>query len=302
MPELPQVTALAAFLDARLAGATFERVLFTSPSALKTANPPYTALVGRAIESVGRRGKYVVFRVSPDASGAEGADDGGGRLAVVVHLALGGWVKVLDKLPEATVSRGKVYSAARFGFVRGDETTGIELTEAGTWKRLAVWIVPRLEDVPAIAELGPEPLEDDFTLERFRSLLNKRQQIKGLLRNQKVIAGIGNAYSDEILHVAKLSPFAVASTLDDGETERLYEAVRTTLEGATAEAVGRPPEDLKDEKRASMRVHRRTGEACPVCGDTIREVTFSDSALQYCPTCQTGGKLLADRTTSKFLK
>ncbi|WP_422936326.1 Fpg/Nei family DNA glycosylase [Sinomonas sp. P47F7] len=302
MPELPEVTALAAFLDARLAGATVDRVFIVSPSALKTANPPYTDLVGRSIESVGRRGKYLVFRVAPDGSSGEGADDGGGRLLVVVHLALGGWVKVHDKLPEATAGRGKGYSAARFGFVRGDETTGIDLTEAGTWKRLAVWIVPRLEDVPAIAELGPEPLEDDFTLERFRSLLTKRQQIKGLLRNQKVIAGIGNAYSDEILHLAKLSPFAVASTLDDGETERLYAALRSMLEGATAEAIGRPPEDLKDEKRASMRVHRRTGEACPVCGDTIREVTFSDSALQYCPTCQTGGKLLADRTTSKFLK
>ncbi|MEA5456855.1 DNA-formamidopyrimidine glycosylase family protein [Sinomonas sp. JGH33] len=302
MPELPEVTALAAFLDGRLAGATLDRVYFPAFHALKTADPPYTELVGRQVESVGRRGKYVVLTVSPASAEGAGADDGAGRLHVVVHLALGGWVRVLDKLPDPAPPRGKGYVAARFGFVRGEQTTGVDLTEAGTWKRLAVWIVRRLEDIPPIAELGPEPLEDEFTLEKFRSLLNKRQQIKGLLRNQKIIAGIGNAYSDEILHVAKLSPFAVASTLDDEETARLYTALRETLEGATAEAVGRPPEDLKDEKRASMRVHRRTGEACPVCGDTIREVTFSDSALQYCPTCQTGGKILADRTTSKFLK
>ncbi|MDQ4500774.1 DNA-formamidopyrimidine glycosylase family protein [Sinomonas sp. ASV322] len=314
MPELPEVTALAAFLDGRLAGATVDRVYVTSIHALKTADPAYTELVGRRVEAVGRRGKYVVLTFAPASADSldpahspgspEGtsADDGGGRLLVVVHLALGGWVRVNDKLPDPAPARGKGYTAARFGFVRGEETTGVDLTEAGTWKRLAVWIVRKLEDVPPIAELGPEPLEDEFTLEKFRSLLNKRQQIKGLLRNQKIIAGIGNAYSDEILHVAKLSPFAVASALDDEETSRLYAALRETLEGATAEAIGRPPEDLKDEKRASMRVHRRTGEACPVCGDTIREVTFSDSALQYCPTCQTGGKILADRTTSKFLK
>ena len=302
MPELPEVTALATFLDERLAGATIDRVFFPAVHALKTADPPYTALVGRSVESVGRRGKYLVFRVSPDAAAAGGKDDGAGRLLVVVHLALGGWVRVSDTLPERTVNRGKGYTAARFGFVRGEDLTGIDLTEAGTWKRMAVSIVRRLEDVPAIAELGPEPLEEAFTLERFRSLLNKRQQIKGLLRNQKVIAGIGNAYSDEILHAAKISPFAVASTLDDGETERLFEALKGVLQGAVEDDAGRPPEDLKDEKRRNMRVHRRTGEPCPVCGDTIREVTFSDSALQYCPTCQTGGKILADRTTSKFLK
>ncbi|NUP73335.1 MAG: Fpg/Nei family DNA glycosylase [Sinomonas sp.] len=302
MPELPEVTALATFLDERLAGARIDRVFFPSFHALKTADPPYTELVGRTVESVGRRGKYIVLRVSPNGSEGRGADDGAGRLLVVVHLSLGGWVRIHDELPEAAASRGMGYIAARFGFVRGDDVTGMDLTEAGTWKRLSVSIVRRLEDVPAIAELGPEPLEDSFTLERFRTLLNKRQQIKGLLRNQKIIAGIGNAYSDEILHAAKLSPFAVASTLDDDETARLFGALKSTLEGATADAIGRPPEDLKDEKRASMRVHRRTGEACPVCGDTIREVTFSDSALQYCPTCQTGGKILADRTTSKFLK
>ncbi|WP_138442984.1 Fpg/Nei family DNA glycosylase [Sinomonas susongensis] len=303
MPELPEVTALAAYLDGRLRGARIERAIFPSIHALKTADPPFSTLVGRRVESVGRRGKFVVLGTGPGEGGAKSPeDDGAGRLSVVVHLALGGWVRVSDKLPEPTLPRGKGYVAARLGFERDGEVTGIDLTESGTWKRLAVFIVRELDDVPAIADLGPEPLEPEFTLETFRALLNHRQQIKGLLRNQKVIAGIGNAYSDEILHAAKLSPFAIASTLSDEETERLYESMRSILQGAIEDDLGHPPEELKDEKRRNMRVHRRTGEACPVCGDTIREVTFSDSALQYCPTCQTGGKILADRTTSKFLK
>ncbi|MCH6470663.1 Fpg/Nei family DNA glycosylase [Sinomonas terrae] len=305
MPELPEVTALAAYLDRRLRGARIERAVFPSIHALKTADPPFSALVGRRVDSVGRRGKFIVIITVPDgAMGEDGArsDDGAGRIAVVVHLALGGWVRIYDQLPEPRPPRGKGYVAARFGFERDGEVTGIDLTEAGTWKRLSVFIVRRLEDVPAIADLGPEPLEPGFTLETFRGLLNHRQQIKGLLRNQKIIAGIGNAYSDEILHAAKLSPFAIASTLSDDETERLYESLRSILQEALEDDLGHEPDELKDEKRRSMRVHRRTGEACPVCGDTIREVTFSDSALQYCPTCQTDGKILADRTTSKFLK
>ncbi len=302
MPELPEVTALAAYLDERLKGATIEQARFPAIHALKTADPPYTSLVGRRVESVGRRGKFVVLNTSPGGDADEPKDDDEARIFVVVHLSLAGWMRISDQLPEPTPVRGKGYVAARFGFVRDDEVTGIDLTEAGTWKRLAIFIVRRLEDVPAIADLGPEPLEPEFTLERFRGLLNRRQQIKGLLRDQKTIAGIGNAYSDEILHAAKISPFAIASTLDDEETSRLYTSLRTTLEDAVGDALGHAPDELKDEKRRTMRVHRRTGEPCPVCGDTIREVTFSDSALQYCPTCQTGGKILADRTTSKFLK
>jgi formamidopyrimidine-DNA glycosylase len=310
VPELPEVTALAAALDERLAGSVIEHVSIGSVNALKTADPPYASLLGRRVEGVARRGKLLVVLTAPGpgtAGTAGGGADDAGPVAVVVHLSLSGWVRVLDHLPEPTMPRGKGYIAARFGFVRdtgaGREETGIELTEAGTWKRLAVYIVRRLEDVPAIAELGPEPLEDTFTFEAFRKILaSHKQQIKGLLRSQKAIAGIGNAYSDEILHAARLSPFAIASTLDDATAERLYEALRRVLSDAVDEAMGHAPEDLKDEKRRTMRVHRRAGEPCPVCGDTILEVSFSDSALQYCPTCQTGGKPLADRRTSKFLK
>lgn len=123
-----------------------------------------------------------------------------------------------------------------------------------------------------------------------------------MLRNQSVIAGIGNAYSDEILHVAKLSPFAISATLSDEEVTQLYDALRSTLASAIHTASGKPATELKDAKRAGMRVHGRTGEICQECGDVVREVSFADSSLQYCATCQTGGKPLADRRTSKFLK
>ncbi len=127
-------------------------------------------------------------------------------------------------------------------------------------------------------------------------------QIKGLLRDQSVIAGIGNAYSDEILHAARMSPYAIAGTLGDDEIDRLFTAMRTTLTDAVATASGKPPADLKDAKRRGMQVHARRGEPCPVCGDTVRSVFFADRSLEYCPTCQTGGKPLADRRLSRLLK
>jgi len=157
--------------------------------------------------------------------------------------------------------------------------------------------------VEPIAALGPDPLADSFSQSDFAELVgSRRMQIKGLLRDQSIIAGVGNAYSDEILHVAKLSPFAIAATLDDDDVARLYAALRGTLAGAVQAASGKPAKELKDAKRSGMRVHGRTGEVCPECGDVVREVSFADSSLQYCATCQTGGKLLADRRTSKFLK
>jgi formamidopyrimidine-DNA glycosylase len=180
---------------------------------------------------------------------------------------------------------------------------GFDLTEAGTQKRLAVYVVRDPGEVPGIARLGPEPLADDFDETRFTQLLQgERRQIKGALRDQSLIAGVGNAYSDEILHAARMSPFKLASALTPEETGRLYEALRTTLTEAVERAHGLAAGRLKAEKKSGLRVHGRTGEPCPVCGDTIREVSFSDSSLQYCPTCQTGGKPLADRRMSRLLK
>ena len=157
--------------------------------------------------------------------------------------------------------------------------------------------------IPPVATLGPEPLSDEFTLERFAAILGERnKQIKSLLRDQSTIAGIGNAYSDEILHAARMSPFKPANSLDETELQTLYDAVRGTLGDAVRRSSGLAASELKGEKKTHLAVHGRTGQPCPVCGDVVREVSFADSSLQYCPTCQTGGKPLADRRTSKFLK
>lgn len=286
MPELPEVQALVDFLSTRLDGLAVTGVDLGSISVLKTFNPPPQALIGAPVTGVTRHGKFVDI------------DCGGTHL--IFHLARAGWLRWSDALPQTVIRPGKSPIALR---VRLDDGSGFDLTEAGTRKRLAAYIVNSVADVPGIQTLGPDPLSDDFTLERFAAILaGQRVQLKGLLRNQGTIGGIGNAYSDEILHVSKLSPFAIAGSLDDATVTRLYAALRDTLSAAVAAASGKPAAELKDAKRAGMRVHGRTGESCPECGDIVREVSFADSSLQYCATCQTGGKPLADRRTSKFLK
>ena len=192
--------------------------------------------------------------------------------------------------------------------MRLDDGSGFDLTEQGTRRRLAVHVVEDPLEVPQIATLGVEPLSADLTRERFTELLAARnQQVKGLLRDQGTIAGIGNAYSDEILHAARTSPFALTRSLTREQADRLYDATLDVLEQAVAAAAGKPAAQLKDAKRGGMRVHGRTGQPCPgwdgvPCGDTVHEVAFADSSLQYCPTCQTGGKPLADRRLSKLLR
>ena len=218
----------------------------------------------------------------------------------VIHLARAGWIRWSDELPRTVLRPGKSPIALRVRLVDG---SGFDVTEAGTKKSLAAYLVRDVQDVPGIARLGPDPLAEDFTRDVFAALLAGRTtQIKGVLRDQSLIAGVGNAYSDEVLHVARLSPFAKAASLTDEQVHTLYAALRSTLSDAVAAASGKPAKELKDAKRAGMRVHGRTGEACPECGDVVREVSFADRSLQYCATCQTGGKPLADRRTSKFLK
>jgi formamidopyrimidine-DNA glycosylase len=286
MPELPEVQALVDFLAERTAGLAVTGVELGSISVLKTFTPPPEALVGAPVDGASRHGKFLDL------------DCGGTHL--VFHLARAGWLRWSDAVPPTVLRPGKSPIALR---VRLDDGSGFDLTEAGTKKSLAAYIVGRPSDVPGIASLGPDPLADAFSQEEFAGILAAhRMQLKGLLRNQSIIAGVGNAYSDEILHVAKLSPFAIAATLPPADVERLYAALRGTLAAAVLAASGKPAKELKDAKRAGMRVHGRTGEVCPECGDTVREVSFADSSLQYCATCQTGGKPLADRRTSKFLK
>jgi DNA-formamidopyrimidine glycosylase len=181
--------------------------------------------------------------------------------------------------------------------------SGFDLTEAGTRKRLAVYLVRDPADVPGIASLGPDPLAPEFTAEVLGSLLaGRRTQIKGVLRDQRIIAGIGNAYSDEVLHAARMSPFRLASSLTPDDVAALHDVIIGTLRSAIERSAGLAAADLKAEKKAGLAVHGKAGEKCPVCGDVIREVSFADSALQYCPTCQTGGKPLADRRLSRLLK
>ncbi|MPY51915.1 Fpg/Nei family DNA glycosylase [Streptomyces acidicola] len=286
MPELPEVEALRDFLAEHLVGHEVVRVLPVAISVLKTYDPPVSAFEGRAVTSVHRYGKFLDIEA-----------DG---LHFVTHLARAGWLQWRDRLPDGPPRPGKGPLALRVALETGE---GFDLTEAGTQKRLAVYVVRNPREVPGVARLGPDPLAADFGEARFTELLaGERRQIKGVLRDQSVIAGVGNAYSDEILHAAKMSPFKLASSLGPEEITHLYEALRTTLTEAVERSRGLAAGRLKAEKKTGLRVHGRTGEPCPVCGDTIREVSFSDSSLQYCPTCQTGGKPLADRRLSRLLK
>ncbi len=287
MPEMPEVQGLTAFLGERAAGRTITRASVTAISALKTYDPPITALVGATVTGATRHGKFVHIACGDD-------------LHLIFHLAKAGWLRWHDTLPATLIKPGRSPIALRVGL---DDGSGFDLTEAGTKKSLAVYVVRDVQEVPGIARLGPDPLDPAFTRDVFAGLLaDRRTQIKGLLRDQSVIAGIGNAYSDEILHAARMSPYAIAKTLDDAEIDRLFAATQETLRDAVAEASGKPPADLKDAKRRGMQVHARRGETCPVCGDTVRSVFFADRSMEYCPTCQTGGKPLADRRLSRLLK
>ncbi|WP_273651518.1 Fpg/Nei family DNA glycosylase [Cellulomonas fimi] len=296
MPELPEVEALAQFLRGRAVDRAVSGVEVGAISALKTFRPPPDALVGGAVVDVTRHGKWLDLMVATST---------GEPLHLVWHLSRAGWVRWSDELSPRPVRPGKSPIALR---VRLDDGSGFDLTEAGTRKRLAVHVVTEPSEVPQVATLGVEPLSDEFTEDRLAELLAARnQQVKGLLRDQGTIAGIGNAYSDEILHAARMSPFAPTRSFDADRTATLWVAIRQVLTDAVAAASGRPAAELKDAKRRGMRVHGRTGEPCPgwdgvPCGDTVHEVSFADSSLQYCPTCQTGGKPLADRRMSRLLR
>jgi DNA-formamidopyrimidine glycosylase len=286
MPELPEVEALAAFLRERASGHVVARAEAASFAVLRTFDPPLTALAGLTVKDAWRRGKFIDLPC--------------GDLHLVMHLARAGWLRWRDDIPDKPVKPGKSPLAFRFVLENGE---GFDLTEAGTQKRLAVYLVRDLMDVPGIATLGPEPMSADFTAEALAAILkDRRTQIKGVLRDQHIIAGIGNAYSDEVLHAAKMSPYKLAASFTPEEVAALHAAIVTTLEAAVARSEGLAAADLKGEKKTGLRVHGKAGEECPVCGDTIREVSFADSALQYCPTCQTGGKPLADRRMSRLLK
>jgi formamidopyrimidine-DNA glycosylase len=287
VPELPEVEALADHLRRHAVGLTVGRVDVAALSVLKTFAPPISALHGQVVTGANRWAKYLGLQC--------------GDLHLITHLSRAGWLRWSDKLAAAPLKPGKGPIALRVHLGKPGDAPGFDLTEAGTQKRLAVWLVDDPAKVPGIAALGPDALAlgpDELAA----VLKGNGGRIKTVITDQKVIAGIGNAYSDEILHVAKLSPFATAGKLTDAQLASLHDAMITVLTDAVSRSVGQQAATLKGEKRSGLRVHARTGLPCPVCGDTVREVSFVDKSFQYCPTCQTGGKVLADRRMSKLLK
>jgi formamidopyrimidine-DNA glycosylase len=286
VPELPEVHALARGLADRAVGQIVERCTLTSFSALKTVDPPLDQLVGRTVTSVERQGKYICL-------------DGDGTW-LVIHLARGGWIRWYEVVPGTALRPGRSPIALRLRLGNG---SGFDVTEMGTEKRVALWVVDRPEDVVPLAALGVDPLGAGFTVEVLGALLRSSSAIlKTVLTDQSLIAGVGNAYSDEALHRARLSPYKKGSALRDDEVGRLHAAVVGVLAEAVDRTTGVDLAGLKGDKKRAMAVHGRAGQACPVCGDTIGQVSFATKSLEYCPTCQTGGRRLADRRLSRLLR
>jgi len=287
MPELPEVEALAQHLCTHAVGRTVTRIDVASMSVLKTFDPPWTRLHGEPVTGAGRYGKHLDLQC--------------GDLHLIVHLARAGWLRWADTFSAAPPKPGRGPLALRVHLGPPGQGPGFDLTEAGTKKGLAVWIVRDPGEVTSIARLGPDALTgglDDLA----ELLAGRTERLKTALTDQSLIAGIGNAYSDEILHAARLSPYATAGKLSEDALQRLHVAMVSVLTDAVSRSVGQDAARLKGEKRSGLRVHARTGLPCPDCGDTVREVSFADKSFQYCPTCQTGGKPLADRRMSRLLK
>jgi formamidopyrimidine-DNA glycosylase len=289
VPELPEVEALAAYLRERAAGHRVARIDLAAISALKTFDPPLHAAHGALVTGAARHGKFLDLIMEAEA---------GRPLHLVVHLARAGWLQYRDALAPTLLRPGKGPIALR---VRLDDDSGFDLTEVGTQKNLAVYLVADPAAVPGISRLGPDALS--VSREEFAARLRgRRGQVKGVIKEQDVLAGVGNAYSDEILHTARLSPFAITDRIPEEAMDRLYAATRQVLSDAVERSVGQKAATLKGEKRSGLVVHGRNGLPCPVCGDTIREVSYADSNFQYCPGCQTGGKPLADRRLSRLIR
>ncbi len=286
MPELPEVEALARSLDGRLAGRTVTRCELASFSALKTVEPPLSSLVATTVGGCRRRGKFLVLETA--------------AAVLAVHLGRAGWVRTYDRLPAARPKPGRGPIVLRLGT---DDGAGLDVTEAGTERRLSLWMADTADDIEPLATLGPDPLDPSFDAAALgRVLAGLSATLKTALTTQSAIAGIGNAYSDEILHAAGLSPYRRAASLDDVEVVMLHAAMVSVLTSAVDGAVGRAASELKGDKHRRLQVHGRGGQVCPVCGDTIRDVYFASRSLQYCPTCQTGGRVLADRRLSRLLR
>ena len=285
VPELPEVEALSRSFDTVLRGRVIDDVAIRSIAVLKTHTPAPAALRGHTVAGCRRHGKFIAISVPPHQ--------------LVFHLARAGWLRWKQQPTQARAAmRGPLAVVVTFS-----DGSSLEATEQGTEKRLAVYIVVNVADVPGIARLGVDALDRRLTPGRLAALLREQHaNLKNALADQAVIAGIGNAYSDEILHAARLSPFRQARALDDAEVAGLHAATRSVLTAAVTRVATVEASALKADKRAHMRVHGRTGQRCEVCGDTIRQVALSNRSFQYCPTCQTGGRVYADRRLSRLLR
>lgn len=283
MPESPEVSELASFLTRHAVGRTITAVDVVLGKALKTRHPSPADVVGGRIVGVQRRGKMIDIEVAPD-------DASDAAVHAVVHFGHDGWVVWHDRAPDDLTRTGEATLMAR---VRLDDGSGFDLTDSGQWKGLTIHLVEVVDEVPAIAKLGPDPLDPGFDPSTFARIVGgRKKQIKALLQDQTVFAGIGNAYSDEILHAAGISPIVHGASLSGDELARLAEQTVVVLANATRARSGVLPGDLRDTKRAALHVHRKAGQTCPVCGDVIAEFTFSGASAQYCPTCQTAGALI----------
>jgi formamidopyrimidine-DNA glycosylase len=284
MPELPEVEITARLLDGALKGAAIESVLAPGINALKTFDPPLSELDGREIVGVRRRGKHLIVDVS-------------GELALLIHLMSAGRLQLYDKRagPRDRTSRLLVR-------VRGSEE--LRLREFGTKQAAWVKLLPAdaLEQEDALATLGPEAWPDPGDGERLQELLSAPRPLHTLLRDQRTIAGIGRSWVDEILWVARLSPYKRGSDLDPDEAQRLRDAIVETLSGAIAHYEDVLTLPLPDKLPLPLRVHRHEGEPCPRCATVLKAVHFEDYVIAYCPTCQTEGRVLKDRRLSKLLK
>ena len=281
MPELPEVDALVDFLRPRLIDDFVTRTDIAELSLLKTVDPSIDALAGLEITEVARRGKALII-------GFDGLD-------LVCRFARMGWLTWHDTAPSGPIRMGRGPLGMRVRLASG---AAVDLIEPGSKKNAAVSLVRDLSEVPALTSLGPDALS--LTVDELAAALSEStSRIKTVLEDQRIISGLGNAYTDEILHAARLSPFATAKTVD---SQTLHTAIHEVLDTARSRLIGLPPAGIKTAKKRGFSVHGRTGETCPVCGETIAEVSFADKSLQYCPRCQTGGKKLSDRRMDRLLR
>jgi formamidopyrimidine-DNA glycosylase len=273
MPESPEVQALADALSERLSGRAIADVDVTEFRVVGTRERPPSSVLGARVRGVSRLGKHVDIALD--------------EAHIVVTLGRHGWARWHDTPAAGEPAEAPPPTLATLTF---DDATTVEWTDAGTWVSLRLAVVDDPREVPAVAKLGSDPAAATFTADDLDSvLIGRRKQLKAVLQEQESLAGIGNAYSDEILHAARLSPVVHAAALTAQERQRLFVAVTGVVRDAIEARRGIPIHQLKAAKTAAMRVHGRAGQACPVCGDEVRDVGFGGTTGQYCPTCQTAG-------------